>query len=110
MTGILTRRIPARSRDMLVQQGLHPVLAQLYAARGVKDKSEVESEFSGLIPPERLLHAAQAAALLADAIEAKRRLLIVADYDCDGATACAVGVRALSAFGGEGFFVVPTCC
>ena len=107
MTGILTRRIPARSRDMLVQQGLHPVLAQLYAARGVKDKSEVESEFSGLIPPERLLHAAQAAALLADAIEAKRRLLIVADYDCDGATACAVGVRALSAFGADVAYLVP---
>lgn len=107
MTSILTRRIPARSRDMLVQQGLHPVLAQLYAARGVQDKSEVESEFSGLIPPERLLHAAQAAALLADAIEAKRRLLIVADYDCDGATACAVGVRALSAFGADVAYLVP---
>ena len=60
------------------------------------DKSEVEGEFSGLIPPERLLHADRAARLLADAIEKKQRLLIVADYDCDGATACAVGVRALS--------------
>jgi len=92
---------------MLMQQGLHPVLAQLYAARGVKDKGEVESEFSGLIPPERLLHAAKAAVLLADAIEAGRRLLIVADYDCDGATACAVGVRALSAFGADVGYLVP---
>jgi len=107
MTSILTRPIPQRNREMLVQQGLHPVLAQLYAARGVADKSEVDSEFSGLIPPERLLHAARAAALLADAIEAKRRLLIVADYDCDGATACAVGVRALSAFGADVSYLVP---
>jgi len=107
MTTIITRRIPQRTRDMLVQQGLHPVLAQLYAARGVLDKSEVESEFSGLIPPERLLHAARAAALLADAIEKRQRMLIVADYDCDGATACAVGVRALSAFGADVAYLVP---
>jgi len=107
MTTIITRRIPQRTRDMLVQQGLHPVLAQLYAARGVLDKSEVQSEFSGLIPPERLLHAARAAALLADAIEKRQRMLIVADYDCDGATACAVGVRALSAFGADVAYLVP---
>jgi single-stranded-DNA-specific exonuclease len=104
---IVTRPIPARARDMLVQQGLHPVLAQLFAARGVLDKSEVESEFSSLIPPERLLHAARAAARLADAIETKQRLLIVADYDCDGATACAVGVRALAAFGADVSYLVP---
>ena len=107
MTTIITRRIPQRTRDMLVQQGLHPVLAQLYAARGVLDKSEVESEFSGLIPPQRLLHAGRAATLLADAIERKQRLLIVADYDCDGATACAVGVRALRAFGADVAYLVP---
>ena len=107
MTTIVTRRIPSRARAMLVQQGLHPVLAQLYAARGVLDKSEVDSELSGLIPPERLLHANRAAALLADAIETKQRLTIVADYDCDGATACAVGVRALSAFGADVAYLVP---
>ena len=107
MTKIVNRPIPGRARDMLVQQGVHPVLAQLYAARGVMDKSEVESEFSGLIPPERLLHASKAATLLADAIARKQRLLIVADYDCDGATACAVGVRALSAFGADVAYLVP---
>jgi len=104
---IVTRPIPQRTRDMLVQQGLHPVLAQLYAARGVVDMSEVKSEFSGLIAPERLLHAGRAAALLADAIGSKQRLLIVADYDCDGATACAVGVRALRAFGADVAYLVP---
>ena len=107
MTTIITRPVPPRARDMLVQQGLHPVLAQLYAARGVLDKSEVESEFSALLPPERLLHAGRAAALLAAAIEKEQRLLIVADYDCDGATACAVGVRALRAFGADVAYLVP---
>ena len=92
---------------MLVQQGLHPVLAQLYAARGVLDKGEVEGELAGLILPERLLHADRAAVLLADAIERRQRLLIVADYDCDGATACAVGVRALRAFGADVAYLVP---
>ncbi len=92
---------------MLVQQGLHPVLARLYAARGVLDKGEVEGELAGLILPERLLHADRAAVLLADAIERRQRLLIVADYDCDGATACAVGVRALRAFGADVAYLVP---
>ncbi|MBE0615712.1 MAG: single-stranded-DNA-specific exonuclease RecJ [Burkholderiales bacterium] len=104
---IVTRPIPQRARDMLVQQGLHPVLAQLYAARGVLDKSEVESAFSALIAPEQLRNANQAATLLADAVESGKRLLIVADYDCDGATACAVGVRALSAFGADVTYLVP---
>ena len=106
-TRIVTRPIPQRARELLAQQGLHPVLAQLYAARGVQDKAEVEGELAGLIPPERLLHAGRAAALLADAIEKKQRLLIVADYDCDGATACAVGVRALAAFGADVGYLVP---
>ncbi|MFA5913122.1 MAG: single-stranded-DNA-specific exonuclease RecJ, partial [Burkholderiales bacterium] len=107
MSLILTRPVPQRARDMLVQQGLHPVLAQLYAARGVLDKGEVEGELAGLILPERLLHADRAAVLLADAIERRQRLLIVADYDCDGATACAVGVRALRAFGADVAYLVP---
>ena len=107
MSLILTRPVPQRARDMLVQQGLHPVLAQLYAARGVLDKGEVEGELAGLILPECLLHADRAAVLLADAIERRQRLLIVADYDCDGATACAVGVRALRAFGADVAYLVP---
>ncbi len=107
MTTIVNRPIPARARDMLLQQGLHPVLAQLYAARGVQDRSEVASETAGLIPPERLLHARRAATLLADAIDNRQRLLIVADYDCDGATACAVGMRALRALGADVSYLVP---
>src|SRR5690606_22978120 len=62
---------------------------------------------SAMIPPGQLTHVQVAAALLADAIQAGKRLLIVADYDCDGATACAVGLRALRAMGARVDFLVP---
>src|SRR5690606_22156036 len=63
--------------------------------------------WQALIPPGGLTHVDHAARLLADAIAARKRLLIVADYDCDGATACAVGLRALRAFGANVDFLVP---
>ncbi len=98
MTQIKTRRVPPRSEWQLTQQGVHPLLARLYAARGIATRSELDYELKALIPPGELTHADAAAQLLADAIEAGANILIVADYDCDGATACAVGVRALRAF------------
>src|SRR5258705_919357 len=107
MSQITTRRVPLRVHDLLVREGLHPVLARVCAARGISRRGELEDALSGLIPPSDLLNADRAAALLADAIAAGKRMLIVADYDCDGATACAVGVRALSAFGANVGFLVP---
>ena len=92
---------------MLVEQGVHPVLAAIYASRGVRSRDELERELGALLPLELLLHADDAAVLLADAIRDKKRLLIVADYDCDGATACAVGMRALRAFGASVGYLVP---
>ncbi|HMH17347.1 MAG TPA: DHH family phosphoesterase, partial [Burkholderiales bacterium] len=107
MTEILIRRVPLRMQDQLVREGLHPVLARICAARGIARRGELEDALSGLLPPSDLLHADRAAALLADAIAAGKRMLIVADYDCDGATACALGVRALSAFGANVGYLVP---
>jgi single-stranded-DNA-specific exonuclease len=107
MSQITTRRVPLRVHDQLVREGLHPVLARVCAARGISRRGELEDALSGLIPPSDLLSADRAAALLADAIAAGKRMLIVADYDCDGATACAVGMRALSAFGADVGFLVP---
>jgi len=107
MSQITTRRVPLRVHDQLVREGLHPVLARVCAARGISRRGELEDALSGLIPPSDLLNADRAAALLADAIVAGKRMLIVADYDCDGATACAVGMRALSAFGANVGFLVP---
>ena len=107
MTHIVTRSIPQRIVWQLEQQGLHPLLARLYAARGVKDKSELDYELKSLIPPNALTHATDAAVLLADAIEAEARLLIIGDYDCDGATATAVGMRALQMLGATVDFLLP---
>src|SRR6266699_659491 len=107
MSQITTRPVPLRVHDQLVREGLHPVLARVCAARGIIRRGELEDALSGLIPPSALLNADRAAALLADAIAAGKRMLIVADYDCDGATACAVGMRALSAFGANVGYLVP---
>ena len=101
MTQLKTRTVPPRVEWQLAQQGLHPLLARIYAARGIKTRSELDYELKSLLPPTLLTHADDAAVLLADAIEAQARILIVADYDCDGATACAVGIRALRAMCGE---------
>ena len=107
MTTIAFRTAPASAEERLIREGVHPVLARLYAARGVRDKSEIDDGFAALLPPATMLHAERAAALLAGAIEASLRLLIVADYDCDGATASAVAVRGLGALGADVEFVVP---
>ena len=107
MTRILTRRTPQVARERLEYEGVHPLLARLYAARGIAHAVDLDTALSALLDPTQLKGAAEAAALLADAIAAKRRLLFVADYDCDGATACAVGVRALRAFGADVSYLVP---
>ena len=107
MTRIVTRSSAPRTVWQLEQQGLHPLLARLYAARGVTDKAELDYELKSLIPPSALTNTDQAAHILADAIEAEARMLIIGDYDCDGATATAVGMRALTALGADVSFLVP---
>lgn len=100
---------PYREADVqqLLRGGLHPLLARLYASRRVRSAEELDQDFARLLPPSGLKGAGQAAALLADAIAAGKKLLIVADYDADGATACAVGMRALAAFGAKVEYLVP---
>ncbi|OGA16064.1 MAG: single-stranded-DNA-specific exonuclease RecJ [Betaproteobacteria bacterium RIFCSPLOWO2_02_FULL_63_19] len=104
---MVRRPVPLTVQERLVREGVHPVLARILAARGVSARSDLDDATAGLLPPDSMLGIDKAAALLADAIAAKKRLLIVADYDCDGATACAVGVRALRAFGAECDWLVP---
>jgi single-stranded-DNA-specific exonuclease len=98
---IIPRDIPPRSVWALEQAGVHPLLAQLYAARGVSRPDELDNALAKLLPPAGLRGVTDAAVLLADAIAAQKRLCIVADYDCDGATACAVGVRGLRLLGAQ---------
>ena len=105
-----TRDVPPRTVWALEQAGVHPLLARLFAARGVKSADELDEALGKLLPPAGLLGAADAASLLADAIGAGSRICVVADYDCDGATACAVILRGLRMLGAESAnlgYVVP---
>jgi len=107
MTRIVTRACSPVDAEVLTRHGLHPVLARLYASRGVCLPEDVETSLARLVPPAELKGCEAAAALLADAIQQQRRMLVVADYDCDGATACAVAVRGLRMFGGRIDYLVP---
>ncbi len=105
---IITRDVPPRAAWALEQSGVHPLLARLYAARGIQSPDELDDGLARLLPPDTLRGAREAAVALADAIAANRRLCIVADYDCDGATACAVGWRGLRLLGArEVAYLVP---
>ena len=98
---ITARDIPPRAAWALEQAGVHPLLARLYAARGVRDKEELNERLDRLLPPAGLKGIQEAATLLADAMAQDLRLCVVADYDCDGATACAVAVRGLRLLGAK---------
>jgi len=107
VSAILSRRVPERSRFALESAGVHPLLARLYAGRGIQSTQELDYSIKALLHYDRLKGIDAAAALLADAIERRRPLLVVADYDCDGATACAVAVRGLRALGAQVDYLVP---
>ena len=105
---IIPRDIPPRSVWVLEQAGIHPLLARLYAARGVTGTEEVDDALAKLLPPSTMLGLPEAARLLADAIGLHKKLCIVADYDCDGATACAVALRGLKLLGAQNVsYIVP---
>ncbi len=105
---IIVRDAPPRSVWALQQAGVHPLLAQLFAARGVLDPEELDDGLARLLPPSALHGAHEAAVLLADTMAAGRKICIVADYDCDGATACAVGLRGLKLLGAPLIFSAVT--
>lgn len=107
MIRVCRRRVAPRAQWQLEQQGVPPLLARIYAGRGIVERQDLDYQLAALLPPQRLTHADRAATLLADAIARQARILIVADYDCDGATACAVGMRALRAFGAIVDYLVP---
>ena len=98
---IHVRDVPPRAAWTLQQAGIHPLLAQLYAARGVRTADELDEGLARLLSPTTLMGTKEAAVLLADAIAADMHICIVADYDCDGATACAVGLRGLKLLGAK---------
>ena len=104
----IPRDMPPRSIWALEQAGVHPLLARLYAARGIQDAATLDASLAHLLPPSGLKGIEAAAVLLADAMAANKKLCIVADYDCDGATACAVALRGLRLLGAKHVsYIVP---
>jgi single-stranded-DNA-specific exonuclease len=95
----VTRDAPPRQVWAFEQAGVHPLLARLYAARGLASPDELDVSLAQLLPPNSLLGMDRATELLAEAWARQARICIVADYDCDGATACAVAVRGLRLLG-----------
>ena len=96
---IQLRDAPPRAVWALEQAGVHPLLARLFAGRGVRAVDELDDGLARLLPPADLLGVSAAARFLADAIAQRKRICVVADYDCDGATACAVALRGLRLLG-----------
>ena len=107
MTVFNARDFDHATARRLAAEGIPAALARALAARGIASVAETQLLLDGLAPPSALSHVQDAATLLADAIDADSRLLIVADYDCDGATACAIGVRGLRAMGARVDYLVP---
>ena len=77
---IKTRTVNAGAYQHLLEAGVAPLLARLYAARGVVDKSELETSLAGIIPPEQLTNSAEMAKLLANAIYRNKKILVIGDF------------------------------
>src|SRR5262245_39374346 len=107
LPAITVRSSPAATVQQLVADGVHPLLARLYAGRGITSARHLSSDFGQLAGIDDMLNLRAMAQLLADAVAAGKKLLIVADYDADGATACAVGLRALRALGADVSYLAP---
>ena len=104
---VVIRAVDESARTRLIAEDIHPLMARIFAARGIENKSGLDTSFAALLPFKDLSGIAEAARLLADAIAGNERLLIVADYDADGATACALGVSVLRQLGADIGYLVP---
>lgn len=107
MSKVIRRPYSEPLAQQLAASGVVPLLARLYAARGITDVAQLDTDIKHLLPFTLLKNARQMGKILADAITAHKKILVVADYDADGATACAVAVRGLGALGARVDFIVP---
>lgn len=104
----IERRAPDGPRAALREAGMSDLMARLLAARGVSQAQEALMSAHLLLPPSGLKGIEEAAQLLGKAVLDQTAVCIVADYDCDGATACAVAIRGLRALGlAKASFIVP---
>jgi single-stranded-DNA-specific exonuclease len=105
-SAIVARTVPDAARG-LAAAGMHPVLARVYAARGIASSSDLEEALARLPSPSALKGIGDAVRRLSRAIRDSEPVLIVGDYDADGATAAALGVLGLSMLGARVDFLVP---
>lgn len=107
MTRFVTRDYSPAIAGHLVEAGFPEPLARVLAARGVESAQDLKADWRAMLPPETLMGTEAAAKLLADAIEAGKKIMVIADYDCDGATACAVAIKGLKSMGAAVDYLVP---
>ncbi len=107
MPELIARSHSAAAAEHLTAAGYSPAIARIFAARGITERAQLEHSLANLLPVSELKNASAMAVHLADAIAANKKLLVIADYDADGATACAVAVRGLRLFGAHVEFIVP---
>jgi single-stranded-DNA-specific exonuclease len=107
MTSVVQRQVSNEVAQLLQAAGVSPLMSRLFAARGVADIAQLSANLSQLLPPQSLTNNQAMAKLLADAIQANKKLLVIGDYDADGATATAVAVKGLRALGANVDFLVP---
>lgn len=107
MTRILNREFDLEAARRLHEEGYLPPVARALSARGIRDASELAQDWKLMLPPAMLEGTREAAERLALARERGERVTVVADYDCDGATACAVAIRGLGMMGVKADYFVP---
>ena len=110
MTDIVQRSFSPSAAEELHKGGYSALLARLLSARGVRHAQAAELSMKQLLAPADLRNIEQTAQHISGAIAAQRNITIIADYDCDGATACAVAVRGLKLLGAQSecvHFLVP---
>lgn len=107
MTRILNREFDLEAARRLHEEGYLPPVARALSARGIRDASELAQDWKSMLPPAMLEGTREAAERLALARERGERVTVVADYDCDGATACAVAIRGLGMMGVKTDYFVP---
>lgn len=107
MTRILNREFDLEAARRLHEEGYLPPVARALSARGIRDASELAQDWKSMLPPAMLEGTREAAKRLALARERGERVTVVADYDCDGATACAVAIRGLGMMGVKADYFVP---
>jgi len=104
----IIRRRTVNTDSQVLSSELHPVLEKIYQSRNIKDSSELENSFTQLLSPDGLLGIDKAVEIIYQIIKNNKKILIVADYDADGATSCAVVMRALTKFGAANVsYIVP---